>query len=278
MTSGRMKYLIFGNGYLGNIFHNLLDDSVISGIRVNAQDDVESEIVEHGPDYVLNCAGVTGRPNIDWCEEHKQQTLNGNVTLPLMMAKACRQMEVPMLHLGSGCIYEGDNGGKGFREVDPPNMVGSFYSKTKALCEDLLKDYDVLQLRLRMPIDANLDNERNFINKIMNYPKVISVKNSITIVEDLVKSAEKLLENGKSGVYNVVNPGPMAHGEILDLYREIADPGYEYEVMAVEEMNSSVKAPRSNCVLNTDKLQKEVKLPKLRERLADYFSGYGGGR
>jgi hypothetical protein len=47
--------------------------------------------------------------------------------------------------------------------------------------EDLIQQYDnVLQLRLRMPIDSNLQNPRNFIYKIANYAKVVNVPNSMT--------------------------------------------------------------------------------------------------
>ena len=31
------------------------------------------------PTHVLNSAGVTGRPNVDWCEDHKQETIRANV-------------------------------------------------------------------------------------------------------------------------------------------------------------------------------------------------------
>ena len=37
----------------------------------------------------------------------------------------------------------------------------------------MLRHYpNVMQLRVRMPIDGNLQNPRNFITKIANYPKV----------------------------------------------------------------------------------------------------------
>jgi hypothetical protein len=60
-----------------------------------------------------------------------------------------------------------------YAEEDDPNFGGSFYSETKSYMEMMVRNYpNVLQLRLRMPIDGDLSNPRNFITKIANYAKV----------------------------------------------------------------------------------------------------------
>ncbi|MBL7141682.1 sugar nucleotide-binding protein [Patescibacteria group bacterium] len=269
-----MKYLIFGNGYLGKKFLQYFKDSAISQVYIKDKADVFKEIEKHQPQWVINCAGKTGRPNIDWCENHKQETFESNVLLPLTIAQVCQQKKVKMLHLGSGCIYSGDNQGRGWSETDPPNFGGSFYSLTKALSQEMLKDYDVLQLRLRMPIDDDLTNKRNFIKKITSYQKVINIKNSMTIVDDLLKVAECLMKKDKTGIYNTTNPGPMNHQEILDLYKKINDPDFSYKIISLNELHKKTKAQRSNCVLNTDKLAKEIKLPSLKGQIIKIFRDY----
>jgi len=268
-----MKYLIFGNGYIGQKFKEHFKNSAMSGIRVKCENDVLSEIKKHKPNWVLNCAGITGRPNIDWCEDNKEATFEGNVILPLTIAKACQKAGVRMMHLGSGCVYSGDNNGHGWSEDDAPNFSGSFYSKTKALSEDMLKDYNVLQLRLRMPIDNDISSERNFIKKITNYKKVIDTKNSMTIIDDLLRIAEVLMKKDKTGIYNVVNPGPMSHSEILNLYKKYIDPNFKYTVMTNKELYKKyAKAERSSCVLDNSKLMKKIKLKTLRERITEILN------
>jgi len=269
-----MKYLIFGNGYLGKQFDQALKSSVISSIYIKSEQDVLQEIKKHQPEWIINCAGATGRPNIDWCEDNKEKTFTSNVLMPLMIARACFEKKVKMLHLGSGCVYTGDNEGKGFSEDDPSNFGGSFYSKTKALSEDMLKDYNVLQLRLRMPIDNDLDSPRNFIRKILNYKKVINIENSMTIVNDLIHVAEYLMKKNSTGIYNVANPGPMTHKQILDLYKEIVDPKFTYTIISLDQLHEMTKAKRSNCILNTKKLEKEIKLPTLKDQITKIFKEY----
>ncbi|MBT4191840.1 MAG: sugar nucleotide-binding protein, partial [Candidatus Diapherotrites archaeon] len=148
------KYLIIGNGFIGNKFLNFLEDCEMSTKIIHSYVDALDEIRENAPQVVINCAGETGRPNVDWCEDNKQKTFDGNVLLPLNLAKACEETKTKLVHMGTGCVYVGDNNGKGFSEEDEPNFGGSFYSQTKMISESLLKDYDVLQLRIRMPIDS----------------------------------------------------------------------------------------------------------------------------
>ena len=43
--------------------------------RLENRESVEAEIVAANPDFVINAAGKTGRPNVDWCEDHKQEVI-----------------------------------------------------------------------------------------------------------------------------------------------------------------------------------------------------------
>jgi len=213
---------------------------------------VEAELIKERPDVVINCAGKTGKPNVDWCEDHKLETVTSNVTGPLTLLRACSELGIYWVHVGSGCVYTGDNERKGFSEEDEPNFFGSFYSRTKMWSELVLKEFPVLQLRLRMPIDAT-PNSRNFIKKITTYKKIISIPNSVSVLEDFLRAGMVLIERRATGIYNMTNPGAIEHREILDMYREIVDPSFNYEIFSLDEMNQLTKAGRSNCVLSSDK-------------------------
>ena len=268
-----MKYLIIGNGFIGNKFLNFLEDCEMSSKRINSYEDALTEIKEKNPEFVINCAGKTGRPNVDWCEDNKEETFFGNVMLPLYLAKACKENNSKLVHIGTGCVYTGDNNGKGFSETDAPNFGGSFYAQTKMLSESMLNDFDVLQLRIRMPIDS-VPNERNFLTKLIKYARIVNITNSMTVVDDLLEAGEILMKKNATGIYNIVNPDALSHKEILDMYKEIVDPSFKYHIISLEELKPLIKADRSNCVLNTEKLEKEYAIPKLRERLIEIMKKY----
>ena len=59
------------------------------------------------PSLVINCAGFTGKPNVDACELDKAGTLLGNALLPQTIAHACSAAGIPWGHISSGCIFSG---------------------------------------------------------------------------------------------------------------------------------------------------------------------------
>lgn len=269
-----MKYLIFGKGYLGHKFQQFLENSVLDPADITDENAVRNAIQQHQPDVVINCAAKSGKPNIDWCETHKLETLNSNLRGPLTLLKVCSDLNQYWVQLGSGCIYEGDNNGQGWRENDPPNFFRSYYSRLKGVMNDLLADFPVLQLRLRMPLDGE-PSPRNLITKITTYNQIISLPNSITVIDDLLEAAKQLMERKATGIYNVANPGAITHAEILSVYKELVDPNHTYELISLEQLEKMTKAGRSNCVLNTDKISKEgIVLPPIHQRVREVLSQY----
>jgi len=217
---------------------------------------------------VLNAAGVTGRPNVDWCEDHRPETIRANVVGLLNLCDLTHARGIHMTNFATGCIYSYDAahpiGGKTFTEDDPPNFTGSFYSLTKGLVEKMVRETysNVLVLRVRMPISDDL-HPRNFITKISRYAKVVNIPNSMTILHDLLPIGVKAAQRRLTGVYNFTNPGAISHNQILDLYKKYINPEFKYDNFSEEEQAKILKAGRSNNELNTTKL--ETAFPELKE-------------
>ncbi len=270
-----MKILILGQGYVAHQFKDYYgDQAVISPHRVSDKVALRAHLEEEKPDVVINCIGKTGRPNVDWCEDHQEETHFANVDVPVMLAELCQELDLYLVHVGSGCIYTGDCEGEGFHESDPANFAGSYYSRTKVESEEALKAYPVLQLRLRMPLDGKPD-ARNFITKILKYEKVISVPNSISVMKDFLQAADALIRKRATGIYNMTNPGAITHEEILDLYKEVVDPSFEYQLFSLEELKKVTKAGRSNCVLSSDKLEAQgIHMRPIHEAVRDALEEY----
>lgn len=272
-----MKYLIFGKkGWLASKFNEFLNDSQISYTDITDLPAIRREIKDKCPETVINAAGITGRPNIDWCEEHKAKTVAGNTTGPLNILQACSEKNIYWVHLGSGCIFQGKGPrGKGWKEDDSANPP-SFYSWTKYWTDSVLKYFPVLIVRLRMPIDV-YPSHRNLIDKLVNYPKVINADNSITVIPDFLNAVKQLIDKKKTGIYHLTNPGAIKPSRIMELYTKIVDPDHKYEVIPAEQLYSQglAKAERANCVLNTDKLQKEgIKLKPIQQRIVEVIKEY----
>ena len=273
-----MKVLIFGSkGYLGQHFLSLYPDAAAPSVNIADRAAVAEALDTLKPDIVINAAGKTGRPNVDWCEDHKIETIEANVTGPLVLLDECAKRTIYWVHLGSGCIYQGTNQGRGFTEEDPPNFSGSFYSRTKSWIDQILKDFParpdgtggVLNLRLRMPFDGS-KNARSLITKLSKYQKVLDAQNSITYLPDFLKVADALIQKRATGIYNVVNPGTLSPFHIMEMYREIVDSSHTFERLTLDDLSSVVKAGRSNCVLSTEKIERlSVKMMPVEEAVRE---------
>jgi dTDP-4-dehydrorhamnose reductase len=162
-----------------------------------------------------------------------------------------------------------------FTELDRPNFTGSFYSATKAPIESILKHYpSTLILRLRMPVSADL-SPRSFVTKILAYAHIVNVPNSHSILPELLPVLVALAEHREEGVFNFTNPGYITHNEVLQLYKQVVDPSTTWKNFTVEQQAEVIVAERSNCALDTAKLEGKVKqyqgegveveLPEVRE-------------
>ncbi|GAB4816208.1 hypothetical protein N2152v2_003254 [Parachlorella kessleri] len=277
------RFLIYGGrkGWISGLVGELLEAQGATyhfgKARIEDRHAVLEDIKEFKPTHILNAAGVTGRPNVDWCETHKIETIRSNVIGCLTLADVCLSEGLHMTYFGTGCIFHYDDdfpqgSGKGFKEADKPNFTGSYYSYTKAMLESLLREYpNVLILRVRMPIVQDLTYARNFITKIIKYEKVIDIPNSMTVLPELLPLAIKMAKRNLTGVMNYTNPGAISHNEILQLYKDYIDPEFSWSNFTVEEQAKVIVAPRSNNLLDTERIEGEFpEILPIRESLIKY--------
>jgi len=265
-----MRVLIFGaEGYMGSSLRIVYPDAAVPKVDIADAREVAAVLDREFPDVVINAAGKAGLLNVDWCETHRLETVHSNITGPLVLLEQCERRGIYWVHIGTGCVYEGDNHGKGHAEVDSPNFDGSFYSRTKSWIDRVLTEFPVLILRPRMPFDDS-DHPRNLINKLTKYPRVLDVKNSLTCLRDFLHVAQHLIARRRTGVYNVVNPGSMSPAEVMQRYCQIVAPAHSFESIGMDDLMQLTLARRSNCVLNIDKLSAEgLDLPSVQTAVDD---------
>lgn len=227
--------------------------------RMECRESVLQELERVKPALAINAAGVTGRPNVDWCEDHKVETIRANVIGTLNLADCCQLSGVHLTVFATGCIYSYDDArpegsGVGFLETDEPNFKGSFYSLSKGMVDKLLTSFsNVLVLRVRMPISDDL-SPRNFLTKISKYEKVVNIQNSVTCLYEMLPLSLIMMNRRLCGIFNFTNEGTVSHNECLDLYKEYIDSSYTYANFTVAEQAKILKADRSNNELSCAKI------------------------
>src|SRR3984957_16905616 len=200
-----MILLLGASGYMGQAFAKELQRRKKEFVPLSRKqvdytrfDSLLEFLKSKKPEFVVNAAGYTGKPNVDACELAKADTLAGNTLLPQTIAQACAAAGIPWGHVSSGCIFSGakivENGAtktekdmtqpgphavvektpekiRGFTETDDPNFSFregpcSFYSGTKALAEEAIAGVGESYIwRLRIPFDE-FDNVRNYLSTV----------------------------------------------------------------------------------------------------------------
>jgi nucleoside-diphosphate-sugar epimerase len=239
--------VLFGHGYIGEAIARELTAQQLAFSWLHHGDPVVANT-----SAIINAAGFVGFPNVDACEQHRRDCIRGNIVWPLAVERCAR--DVPVIHIGTGCIYTGGP----FTEDDPPNFTESFYSLCKAEAETALKPYlhKSAILRVRMPFGGK-SNPRNLLTKLQAYETLVDARNSVSCIEDVSRVAVAFAKNpeGKAGIWNCVNPGPVLTREIMEMM------GLQKKWFLNEaEFLRTVTAPRSHCVLSADKLLGQIAL------------------
>lgn len=218
------------------------------------------------PSMVINCMGYTGMPNIEACEDQKEECLFVNVNLAEVVADACKKFDIPLGFVSSGCIFKDRGDGIPFTETSLPNftfLIGksSWYSGTKAMGESIVaKSWKKTWIwRMRMPFN-HLDQPKNIITKYLKYPRIWNQPNSYTNLDEFVKVASSFLPNKiPYGVYNMTNPGGIDPLQILDIARREGFESHVEELISDSSKFDSISSiPRSDCILDTAKCAKHA--------------------
>jgi len=286
-----MIYLLGGSGYVGKAYQQLLTSKGITFKNLKRSEldytDVKQlaeALKKDRPDFLINAAGYTGKPNVDACESDKANCLFGNAILPARIAEACEATGTPWGHVSSGCIYTGAReDGSEFTEEDAPNFSFrqnncSFYSGTKALGEEVLSNAkDCYIWRLRIPFDNN-ESPRNYLTKLMRYQKLLEAENSISQLHEFVASTFACWEKHiPFGTYNVTNPGYVKTSEVVELILEsgVCEKDYEFFEDESQFMTQAAIAPRSNCIMSSKKLAHAgIEMTPVRDAIKQALSNW----
>lgn len=307
-----MILLLGASGYVGKEFEKVLSRRAIAFKSLRRQQidytsafHLKAYLTTNRPDFIINAAGFTGKPNVDACELQKDETMQGNVHFPKMLAGVCAELGIPWGHVSSGCIFSGGlvlqegrwvaeknmnqdairkialnepSRIKGFDESCSPNFCFndgpcSYYSGTKALGEESIRGIgDNYIWRLRIPFNE-INNTRNYLTKIQTYAKVYDNLNSLSHLEDFANACiDCWMKRVPGGTYNVTNPGFVSTRQVVELIKKILKLNREFIFWESDEefYRLGAKTIRSNCILDSNKLlQSGVAMRTVDEAIKD---------
>lgn len=257
-----MRWLIYGNqGWIGSYTIEYLQkyhsdiEIVTPTSRADNIEGVRRDLAQLNPDRVLSFIGRTSGPecpSVDYLElpGKLKENVRDNLYAPVILMKLCEERNIHFTYLGTGCIFSyEDPEDPPFTVESKPNFTGSSYSTVKGYTDQLTKLFtNVLNVRVRMPIMGQ-DHPRNFISKILKYPKIYNTLNSMTVLEDAIPALIDEVKKAHTGTLNLVNPEPIDHTTILEMYKKYVNPEHTYTLINEEEHDRMLKSKRSKNTL-----------------------------
>ena len=248
----RPHYAVMGaNGMIGSAFVREIEKRGQTWYRIKSrlhqQESIRNELMEVRPTVgVIIAAGVGTRPNTKWCEDHRMETLDANVTCQLAIAGICQKLGLHLTLIGTSGFYHYDEnhplgGQNGFKEEDEPNNAFNYYYQMRVYLEKLLNETgaikNVLNLRALFPFDHKVTSS-SLIGKLLKFQKINCIKTSVTVLNDLVPLALDMIKDHEVGHVNWVCQGTVSNGDLLKAYKKIVDPSIEINEVELTQQQS----------------------------------------
>ena len=257
-----MKILITGaNGLLGHELASVLKDHSLillshSQLDISNSDSVNKEIDSHSPDIIINSAAYT---QVDLCESNYDLAFASNATGPKNLAIKCKQLNIPLIHISTDYVFEGNQEKNSPLEETDKLGPKTVYGKTKLEGEKLVMEncdkYFILRTAWLYGEGKNFVKTMIGLSKKNKELKVVNDQVGCpTYAKDLAKGIKEIIDkkSEKYGIYHVTNKGEVSWYEFAKKIFEIKKIEIKVNPCTSEEFPRPAPRPHYS-VLNNQK-------------------------
>ncbi|OGF66544.1 MAG: dTDP-4-dehydrorhamnose reductase [Candidatus Fischerbacteria bacterium RBG_13_37_8] len=285
-----MKLLVTGaKGMLGTDLVALLKENGntvfetdIEELDITSFQDITVFMQEAKPEIVINCAGYT---QVDRAEEEPELANLLNGTAVKHLATACANSNIPLCHISTDYVFDGEKEGAYLPE-DVPNPIGA-YGASKLAGEryllDICRRYYLIRTSWLYGKNGN-----NFVRTMLRLAKE---RNELRVVHDQIGSPTwtvtlariiyLLIQTAQYGIYHAADEtnGGISWYEFACEIMRVA--GYTIPVIPIEtkDFKSLARRPK-NSLLDLTKTKEAIKeeIPEWNDSLYQFINkGLGTG-
>jgi len=220
-----VKFYSNANGGYELLTISVEDKPVFSNVEyiacdITNRENVKKVIYDFCPDFIINAAAYT---NVDKSEIERELAWKINVKAVEYVSEAARVIDAHLIHISTDYIFNGKNGP--YSEKAIPNPIG-YYGRTKLASENVLKISGSIHTILRTNVlygtapDSRPDFVKWVVESLRNGKTIRIVTDQInnpTFISDLVRAINKIIEYGKTGIYNIGGREFLSRHEFTNL-------------------------------------------------------------
>jgi dTDP-4-dehydrorhamnose reductase len=248
-------------------------------------EDVAKKVAQLSPDFVVNACAYTA---VDKAEDDVALADAVNHQSVMSMAKACADLSIPLLHLSTDYVFDG-NGNRPYKEDDTVNPLG-VYGETKLAGEHAIQQNMKQYIILRTSWVFG-ENGNNFVKTML---RLASERDQLSVVDDqfgrpsyagdivevILAFVNRYCDDGNLpwGIYHCSSEGETTwYGFAKAIFEKAEELGVIQQKPELSPIPSSqfpTPAPRpAYSVLSTEKLSSVIggSLPAWEEGLAKFL-------
>lgn len=240
---------------------------------------VQQQIAFMGPDLVINAAAFT---RVDECEREHVRAFQVNALGPLHLARACKRWDIPLMHISTNYVFDGEKGAP-YVEGDLPRPVNA-YGLTKLAGEHYIhytwhKSF-IVRVSGLFGLTPSRMKGTNFVEAMLRLGakgtrlRIVSDERiSPTYTLDAAQRLAQLAESKSYGVYHLSNGGVCTWLEFARAIFDEAGLNVDLQPVTAEEYGAPARRPPNSSMENL-RFAEEGYSPMRdwRDALADYLA------
>jgi dTDP-4-dehydrorhamnose reductase len=248
-----------------------------TALDITSEDDVLRAIEAACPDLLINCAATA---DVDRCEVDSDWAYAINERGPAILARACRQFGVEIVHVSTDYVFDGSKDGF-YTQEDVPQPL-SVYGQSKVAGEVSVREATSRCYVVRTSWLFGVGG-KNFGSRVIGYAregapiKGVTDQTSIpSYAPDVSARIEEIVTLGVHGLYHVTSTGPATWLEFARAALGLAGLG-DTEIEPVRRADLNQRAPRPHNTAMRCLLSEKLGLEPLRhwrDALVEFVAHY----
>lgn len=235
---------------------------------------VRSVLHSAKPDVVVNAAAFT---DVDACETQPEKAFRVNAQGPATLARACAEMDIPLMHVSTDYVFDGEKA-EPYVEEDEPRPL-SVYGRSKLEGErqvrkELARSWIVRVCGVFGPY------RKNFVSLVVELGRkkqplriVKDQRLAPTYTFDAASGIGEILRRGPYGIYHLTNQGFTSRVEFTEeILRQAGCVGVPVIPISSEEAMRPAPRPKNSQLRNARMEREGLKLlPPWQNAVACYL-------
>jgi dTDP-4-dehydrorhamnose reductase len=248
-----------------------------TALDITSEDDVLRAIEAACPDLLINCAATA---DVDRCEVDADWAYAINERGPAILARACRQFGVEIVHVSTDYVFDGSKDGL-YTQEDVPQPL-SVYGQSKLAGEVSMREAASRCYIVRTSWLFGVGG-KNFGSRVIGYArerapiKGVTDQTSIpSYAADVSARIEEIVTLGVHGLYHVTSTGPATWFEFARAALALAGLA-DTEIEPVRRADLNQRAPRPHNTAMKCLLSEKLGLEPLRhwrDALVEFVAHY----